>query len=120
MRSLDLNFYLVVAFVLLVVKIFAFVNSLMHSNEEYEAAGKLTKTAWSLILSSSTKHAQRAQRRRNPAMAGRTSARYTNAAMVNTMLSSPSGPPSSSCTTTPSPRMSDQAVFVSLPAASYS
>jgi len=39
-----------VAFVLLVVKIFAFVNSLMHSNEEYEAAGKLTKTAWSLIL----------------------------------------------------------------------
>ena len=50
MRSLDLNFYLVVAFVLLVVKIFAFVNSLMHSNEEYEAAGKLTKTAWSLIL----------------------------------------------------------------------
>ena len=49
-RSLDLNFYLVVAFVLLVVKIFAFVNSLMHSPEEYEAAGKLTKTAWSLIL----------------------------------------------------------------------
>lgn len=49
-RSLDLNFYLVVAFVLLVVKIFAFVNSLMHSNEEYEAAGKLTKPAWSLIL----------------------------------------------------------------------
>ena len=50
MRSLDLSFYLVVAFVLLVVKIFAFVNSLMHSNQEYEAAGKLTKTAWSLIL----------------------------------------------------------------------
>jgi Na+/H+ antiporter NhaA len=49
-RSLDLNFYLVVAFVLLVVKIFAFVNSLVHSNEEYEAAGKLTKTAWTLIL----------------------------------------------------------------------
>lgn len=49
-RSLDLNFYLVVAFVLLVVKIFAFVNSLMPSNEEYEAAGKLTKTAWTLIL----------------------------------------------------------------------
>lgn len=49
-RSLDLNFYLVVAFVLLVVKIFAFVNSLMHSNAEYEAAGKLTKTAWTLIL----------------------------------------------------------------------
>ena len=50
MRSLDLNFYLVVTFALLVVKIFAFVNSLMHANEEYEAAGKLTKTAWTLIL----------------------------------------------------------------------
>ncbi len=49
-RSLDVNFYLVVAFLLLVVKIFAFVNSLLHSNEEYEAAGKMTKTAWTLIL----------------------------------------------------------------------
>ena len=49
-RTLDLNFYLVVAFVLLVVKIFAFVNALLHSSEEYEAAGKLTKTAWTLIL----------------------------------------------------------------------
>ena len=49
-RTLDLNFYLVVTFVLLVVKIFAFVNALTHSNEEYEAAGKLTKTAWTLIL----------------------------------------------------------------------
>jgi hypothetical protein len=49
-RTMELNFYLVVAFVLLVVKIFAFVNALLHSNEEYEAAGKLTKTAWCLIL----------------------------------------------------------------------
>lgn len=48
--SLELSFYLVVGFVLLVVKIFAFVNALTHSSEEYEAAGKLTKTAWSLIL----------------------------------------------------------------------
>ncbi len=49
-RTLDLNFYLVVTFVLLVVKIFAFANALTHSNEEYEAAGKLTKPAWCLIL----------------------------------------------------------------------
>jgi Na+/H+ antiporter NhaA len=48
--NLELNFYLVVAFVLLTVKIFAFVNALVHSAEEYEAAGKLTKTAWCLIL----------------------------------------------------------------------
>lgn len=48
--SWELNFYLVVAFVLLTVKIFAFVNSLLHPAEAYEAAGKLTKTAWNLIL----------------------------------------------------------------------
>ena len=41
---------LLVTFVLLAVKIFAFVNSLLHSAEEYEAAGKLTKPAWCLIL----------------------------------------------------------------------
>ncbi|GGO79091.1 hypothetical protein GCM10012276_38030 [Nocardioides deserti] len=41
---------LLVMFVLLAVKIFAFVNSLLHSAEEYEAAGKLTKPAWCLIL----------------------------------------------------------------------
>ena len=41
---------LVVFFVLLVVKIFAFVNALTHSSEEYQAAGKLTKPAWCLIL----------------------------------------------------------------------
>ncbi|MEV7431952.1 MULTISPECIES: DUF2516 family protein [unclassified Nocardioides] len=41
---------LLVTFVLLAVKIFAFVNALLHSAEEYEAAGKLTKPAWCLIL----------------------------------------------------------------------
>lgn len=41
---------LLVTFVLLAVKIFAFVNSLLHSAEEYEAAGKFTKPAWCLIL----------------------------------------------------------------------
>ncbi|GAA2016728.1 MULTISPECIES: DUF2516 family protein [Nocardioides] len=48
--ELELNFYLVVAFVILVVKIFTFVNALMFSGEAYEAAGKLTKPAWCLIL----------------------------------------------------------------------
>lgn len=48
--ELELNFYLVVAFVILVVKIFTFVNALMFSREAYEAAGKLTKPAWCLIL----------------------------------------------------------------------
>ena len=41
---------LLVEFILLAVKIFAFVNSLMFSTEAYHAAGKLTKQAWCLIL----------------------------------------------------------------------
>ena len=41
---------LFVAFVLLVVAIFAFVNSLLYSPQSYEAAGKLTKTTWCVIL----------------------------------------------------------------------
>ncbi|MDN4174533.1 DUF2516 family protein [Nocardioides sp. SOB77] len=41
---------LLVEFVLLAVKIFAFVNSLLFSAEAYDAAGKLTKPAWCLIL----------------------------------------------------------------------
>ncbi|QYJ03971.1 DUF2516 family protein [Nocardioides panacisoli] len=41
---------LVVFFVLLVVKIFAFSSALMYSAESYEAAGKLTKTTWCAIL----------------------------------------------------------------------
>jgi uncharacterized YccA/Bax inhibitor family protein len=41
---------LAVIFVLLVVKIFAFVNSVMYSAESYVAAGKLTKTTWCSIL----------------------------------------------------------------------
>ncbi|ANH38208.1 hypothetical protein I601_1777 [Nocardioides dokdonensis FR1436] len=48
--SLELGFYALLAFVLLAVKIFAFVNSLMFSSESYEAAGKLTKPAWTIIL----------------------------------------------------------------------
>jgi succinate dehydrogenase/fumarate reductase cytochrome b subunit len=41
---------LIVELVLLVVKIFAFVNSLMYSAEAYDAANKLTKPAWTIIL----------------------------------------------------------------------
>lgn len=41
---------LVVALVLLAVKIFALVTSLMFSPEHYRAADKLTKQAWVAIL----------------------------------------------------------------------
>ena len=41
---------LAVAFVLLAVKIFAFVSSLLFSTESYRAADKLTKPAWCAIL----------------------------------------------------------------------
>lgn len=43
-------FMLVVELVLIVVKIFAFVNSLMYSAESYTAANRLTKPAWTIIL----------------------------------------------------------------------
>ena len=43
-------FMLAVVLLLLVVKVFAFANSLMYSAESYTAAGKLTKPAWALIL----------------------------------------------------------------------
>ena len=41
---------LVVFFVLLAVKIYAFGSSLLFSSEAYTAAGKLTKPAWCIIL----------------------------------------------------------------------
>ena len=41
---------LVVFFALLVVEIFAFGSALLYSGAAYEAAGKLTKTAWCVIL----------------------------------------------------------------------
>ena len=41
---------LVVTFALLAVKIFAFGSALLYSSAAYEAAGKLTKTAWCVIL----------------------------------------------------------------------
>ena len=41
---------LAVYFVLLVIKIFAFVNSLLYSAESYVAADKLNKPTWCIIL----------------------------------------------------------------------
>lgn len=41
---------LVVFFVLLAVKIYAFGSSLLFSGEAYSAANKLTKPAWCIIL----------------------------------------------------------------------
>ena len=48
--SLELGFYALLAFVLLAVKIYAFVSSLMFSAESYAAAGKLTKPTWTILL----------------------------------------------------------------------
>jgi hypothetical protein len=48
--ALEGHVLLLVTLLLLVVKIFAFVNCLMFSAESYTAAGKLTKPAWALIL----------------------------------------------------------------------
>ncbi len=39
----------VVFVVMLGIKGFAFINSLLYSAEAYQAAGKLTKTGWSVI-----------------------------------------------------------------------
>ena len=41
---------LIVFFVLLAVKIYAFGSSLLYSAESYTAANKLTKPAWCIIL----------------------------------------------------------------------
>lgn len=41
---------LVVIVVLLAVKVFAFVSSLLWSAESYQAAGKLTKPTWTILL----------------------------------------------------------------------
>ena len=41
---------LVVLFVLAAVKLFAFVSSLLYPAEAYDAANKLTKPTWTIIL----------------------------------------------------------------------
>ena len=46
----ELKLMLLVELVLLVVKLFAFINSLLYSAEAYNAANKLTKPAWTIIL----------------------------------------------------------------------
>lgn len=50
MFEAELKLMLIVELVLLVVKLFAFINSLMYSSEAYNAANKLTKPAWTIIL----------------------------------------------------------------------
>lgn len=44
------NIMLLVFFVLLAVKIYAFISALSFSAESYEAAGKLNKPTWAIIL----------------------------------------------------------------------
>lgn len=46
----EMKLLLVVELVLLVVKLFAFVNSLLWSAEAYDAANKWNKAAWVIIL----------------------------------------------------------------------
>jgi len=46
----ELNLMLFVELVVLGVKIFALVNCLMYSAESYDAANKLSKPAWAIIL----------------------------------------------------------------------
>ena len=46
----ELYFNLAVVFALLVVKIFAFANALLYSSESYNAAGKLNKGTWCIVL----------------------------------------------------------------------
>lgn len=48
--DLESGFMLLVLLVVIVVKIYAFVNSLMFSAESYAAANRLTKPAWCIIL----------------------------------------------------------------------
>ncbi|WP_296603972.1 DUF2516 family protein [Nocardioides sp.] len=46
----EANLMLLIELALLVVKLFAFINSLMYSAAAYDAANKLTKPAWTIIL----------------------------------------------------------------------
>ena len=48
--GLQSGIMLLVFFVLLAIKIYAFVSSLTFSAESYEVAGKLSKPAWTIIL----------------------------------------------------------------------
>ena len=48
----DVEFYinLAIAWILLVLKIYAFVSSLLYSGEAYVAADKLNKATWTILL----------------------------------------------------------------------
>jgi hypothetical protein len=46
----ELGIMLAVELAILAVKVFAFVNCLMYSAESYQAANRLTKPAWAIIL----------------------------------------------------------------------
>ena len=50
MGDLQSQVSLLIFFAMLAVKIFVFVSALTYPAEAYVAAGKLTKTAWSIIL----------------------------------------------------------------------
>lgn len=50
MGALEGQVSLLIALAMLAVKIFAFVSSLTFAGDAYEAAGKLTKPAWTIIL----------------------------------------------------------------------
>lgn len=50
MGALEGQVSLLIALAMLAVKIFAFVSALTFSGQAYEAAGKLTKPAWTIIL----------------------------------------------------------------------
>ena len=46
----EMTFMAIVEIALIVVKLVAFVSSLLYSGEAYHAANKLTKPAWTIIL----------------------------------------------------------------------
>ena len=46
----EMTLMTIVELALIVVKLFAFVNSLLYSAEAYHAANKLSKPAWTIIL----------------------------------------------------------------------
>ena len=50
MGALEGQVSLLIALAMLAVKIFAFVSALTYPGDAYEAAGKLTKPAWTIIL----------------------------------------------------------------------
>ncbi|MBZ5738516.1 DUF2516 family protein [Nocardioides mangrovi] len=48
--ALEWGLMSLLALLMLAVKVFAFISSLTYSNEAYDAANKLNKPAWTIIL----------------------------------------------------------------------